>query len=177
MKTIQVPINDVKELAQLKVGDKVLLTGTIITARDQAHKKLVETIKKGKKLPVNLKGQVIYYVGPSPARPGKVIGAAGPTTASRMDGFAPALYKAGVKITIGKGYRDQTVIKSCKANQSIYLVATGGAGALLSKHIKSAKIVAYGELGTEAIRELEISNFPAVVAIDTKGHYIFEVKK
>ena len=175
-KLLSTPLVDSTDLQSLKIGDKVLLTGTIITARDQAHKKLVTALKSGKKLPFDPKGQAIYYVGPTPARPKKAVGAAGPTTAARMDGFAPTLYKAGVKITIGKGYRSKEVIESCRKNKSVYLVATGGAGALLSKHIKSAKIIAYPELGTEAVRKLKVENFPAVVAIDTKGKYIFKTR-
>jgi fumarate hydratase subunit beta len=172
--TIKVPLHNPAILQPLKAGDKVLLTGTLYTARDQAHKKMIETLRRGGKLPFNPKGQAIYYVGPTPARPGKVIGAAGPTTASRMDAFAPALYDTGIKITVGKGGRNPEVANSCKKNGAVYLVATGGAGALLSTYIKSAKIMAYAELGPEAVYQFEVENFPAIVAIDCRGQTLFK---
>ncbi|MFA4857698.1 MAG: FumA C-terminus/TtdB family hydratase beta subunit [Candidatus Margulisiibacteriota bacterium] len=172
-KTLYLPLQGSPELQSLQTGDKVLLSGTLYTARDQAHKKLAAALVAGKKLPFNPAGQALYYVGPTPARPGRVIGAAGPTTASRMDAFAPTLYDAGIKITIGKGNRSSEVVASCKKNGAVYLVATGGAGALLSTYIKSAKIVAFPELGPEAIYRLEVKNFPAIVAIDAKGNNLF----
>jgi fumarate hydratase subunit beta len=172
--TIEVPLHNPAILQQLKAGDKVLLTGTLYTARDQAHKKMAEALRRGGKLPFNPAGQAIYYVGPTPARPGRVIGAAGPTTASRMDAFAPALYNAGIKLTIGKGNRSAEVVATCKKNRAVYLVATGGAGALLSTYIKSAKVIAYPELGPEAVYQFEVENFPAIVAVDIKGNNLFE---
>jgi len=168
---LSVPLS--KEVVlQLKAGDQVLLSGVLLTARDAAHKKLFELIQKGKKLPVNIKGQVIYYVGPTPARPGKVIGSAGPTTSERMDKYTPALLKAGLAGMIGKGKRGSAVIGAIIKNKTVYFAAIGGAGAYLSKRIKSSKIVAYPELGTEAVRQIEIEDFPAVVAIDSRGRSI-----
>jgi len=151
-----------------------LLSGTIYTARDAAHKKLFELIQKGKKLPVVLEGRIIYYVGPTPARKGQVIGSAGPTTAGRMDKYTPALLDAGVKGMIGKGKRSKEVRDAIIKNKAIYFVTYGGAGAFLSKRIKSSKIIAYPELGTEAIREIEVEDFPVIVAIDSKGGVINE---
>ena len=151
-----------------------MLSGTIYTARDAAHKKLFELIQKGKKLPVVLEGRIIYYVGPTPARKGQVIGSAGPTTAGRMDKYTPALLDAGVKGMIGKGKRSKEVRDAIIKNKAIYFVTYGGAGAFLSKRIKSSKIIAYPELGTEAIREIEVEDFPVIVAIDSKGGVINE---
>ena len=163
-----------EELLKLKAGDQVLLSGILLTARDAAHKKLFELIQKGKKLPINIKGQIIYYVGPTPARPGKVIGSAGPTTSGRMDKYTPALLSAGLLGMIGKGRRGKDVIDAIIKNKVVYFSAVGGAGAYLSKRIKSSKIIAYPELGTETIRQIEVEDFPAVVAIDSKGGMINE---
>jgi len=170
---IKTPITD-SDTKVLKTGDRVLLSGTIYTARDTAHKRLVELLNSGKPLPLNLNGQVIYYCGPTPAKPGQAIGSAGPTTAGRMDNYTPALLKAGIKATIGKGKRSKEVRLALKKHKAVYFAATGGAGALLSTHIKSAKIKAYPELGPEAIYELEVENFPLIVANDAHGNDIFE---
>jgi fumarate hydratase subunit beta len=170
---IETPITE-KEIRALKVGDKVLISGKVYTARDAAHKNLIELIKAGKALPIDLKGQTIYYCGPTPARPGKVIGAAGPTTSGRMDRYAEPLIKLGLKAMIGKGRRSAGVRETLKRYKAIYFAATGGAGALLSKRIKNAKVVAYPELGPEAIYELELKDFPVIVANDIHGRDIFE---
>ena len=166
---IQTPLSD-DVVRSLRAGDHVLISGVVLTGRDQAHKRLCKLIDDGKPLPVELTGQVIYYVGPSPASQGRPIGAAGPTTSSRMDPFAPKLFAAGLKGTIGKGYRGDEVRKSLKDNICVHFAAIGGAGALLSKHIVSAEVLAYEELGTEAIRKLEFADFPAVVAYDCHGN-------
>jgi fumarate hydratase subunit beta len=174
-KKINLPL-DKKTALSLKTGDKVLLTGTLYTARDAAHKRLVAEIKKP---PLDLSGQVIYYTGPTPAMPGRPIGSAGPTTSSRMDPFVAPLLKAGVIGMIGKGKRSREVIDLIKKYKAVYFVATGGAGALLAKQISSARVVAYPDLGPEAIYELKVVDFPVIVANDSKGHDIFEegVKK
>jgi len=173
--TITLPL-DKKTAASLKTGDKVLLTGTIYTARDAAHKRLVAEIKKP---PLNLSGQIIYYSGPTPAMPGRTIGSAGPTTSSRMDPYVAPLLKAGIIGMIGKGKRSPEVVDLIKKYKVVYFAATGGAGALLAKQIRSARVVAYPDLGPEAIYELKVVDFPVVVANDVKGHDIFEegVKK
>lgn len=171
-KKINTPLDD-STIASLRAGDRVLITGQVFTARDQAHKRLIELLDAGKPLPIDLTGALIYYVGPTPARPGREIGAAGPTTSSRMDRFSPALYAAGLKATMGKGSRSPKVIEALKKNKAIHFAATGGAAALLSKHITACKIVAYPELGTEAIRKLYFEDFPAVVAYDTLGNSVY----
>jgi fumarate hydratase subunit beta len=153
----------------LKAGDDVLLTGAVYTARDQAHKRLHECLAANRPLPFDLKGQLIYYVGPTPSRPGAVIGAAGPTTSSRMDAFTPELLDKGLAGTIGKGYRSQAVIDSLQKNTSVHFSAYGGAGALLGQCIKSCEVIAYEDLGTEAIRKIYVESFPAVVAYDCYG--------
>lgn len=163
-------------LLKLKSSDQVFLSGVLLTARDSAHKKLFELIQKGKRLPVDIKGQIIYYVGPTPARPGKVIGSAGPTTAGRMDKYTPTLLSAGLLGMIGKGKRGKEVVDAIIMNKAVYFAAVGGVGAYLSKRIKSSKIVAYPELGTEAIRQIEVEDFPVVVAIDSKGKMIDSMK-
>ena len=163
-----------EEIERLTAGDYVYITGTIYSARDAAHKRMQETIKKGEELPLSLDGTVIYYMGPSPARKGRPIGSAGPTTASRMDKYAPELLDLGLKGMIGKGKRSQEVIDAVVRNKAIYLAAVGGAGALLSKVIKSSEVIAYDDLGTEAVRRLEVENMPAIVVIDTKGRYLYE---
>ena len=155
-KHLNVPANT-EELAELKSGDYVYLTGTIYTARDAAHKKMYETLLDGKELPVDVKGQFIYYLGPTPAREGQVIGSAGPTTSSRMDKYTPTMLDQGLKGMIGKGKRSSEVIESIKQNGAVYFAAVGGAGALLSKCIKEAEVIAYDDLGTEAIRKLRVA--------------------
>ncbi|MGN0391877.1 MAG: Fe-S-containing hydro-lyase [Bariatricus sp.] len=170
---ITAPIS--KEEAQsLKAGDYVYITGTIYTARDAAHKRMDETLSRGENLPVNIENQMIYYMGPSPARKGRPIGSAGPTTASRMDKYAPRLLDLGLGAMIGKGKRSQAVIDAIIRNKSVYFAAVGGAGALLSKCIKKSEIVAYDDLGTEAIRKLEVEDLPVIVVIDCDGNNLYE---
>lgn len=172
-KHIKAPID--KETAKsLKAGDYVYITGTLYTARDAAHKRMYEILQKGGELPVDWKDQVIYYMGPSPAREGRPIGSAGPTTASRMDKYAPQLLDLGLGAMVGKGKRSQAVIDAIVRNGSVYFAAVGGAGALLSKCITSAEVVAYDDLGTEAIRKLTVENFPAIVVIDSEGNNLYE---
>jgi fumarate hydratase subunit beta len=154
----------------LKAGDKVYLSGTIYTARDQAHKRIVEAITRGEDPPFNLTNAIIFYVGPSPAKPGQVIGSAGPTTSYRMDSYTPFLLEKGLKGMIGKGERSREVKESIVKNQALYFVAVGGAGALLSASIKDAKIIAYPDLGPEAVYQLEVEKFPCYVAIDCHGN-------
>ena len=170
---ITAPIN--KETARsLHAGDYVYITGTMYTERDAAHKRMYEILQKGGELPVDWKDQVIYYMGPSPAREGRPIGSAGPTTASRMDKYAPQLLDLGLGAMVGKGKRSQAVIDAIVRNGSVYFAAVGGAGALLSKCITSAEVVAYDDLGTEAIRKLIVENFPAIVVIDSEGNNLYE---
>lgn len=170
---ITAPIN--KETARsLHAGDYVYITGTMYTARDAAHKRMYEILQKGGELPVDWKDQVIYYMGPSPAREGRPIGSTGPTTASRMDKYAPQLLDLGLGAMVGKGKRSQAVIDAIVRNGSVYFAAVGGAGALLSKCITSAEVVAYDDLGTEAIRKLTVENFPAIVVIDSEGNNLYE---
>ena len=170
---ITAPIN--KETARsLHAGDYVYITGTMYTARYAAHKRMYEILQKGGELPVDWKDQVIYYMGPSPAREGRPIGSAGPTTASRMDKYAPQLLDLGLGAMVGKGKRSQAVIDAIVRNGSVYFAAVGGAGALLSKCITSAEVVAYDDLGTEAIRKLTVENFPAIVVIDSEGNNLYE---
>jgi fumarate hydratase subunit beta len=175
---LETPLSTEK-LKPLKIGDKVLLNGIIYTGRDVAHKRMHELIKQGKDLPIDIKGQVIYYVGPTPPKPGKVIGSAGPTTSYRMDSFTPELIELGLKGMIGKGPRSEQVIKTIKKYKAVYFGATGGAGALVSKSIKKSEIVAYADLGAEAIYKLEVENFPLIVINDIHGNdlYIEGVKK
>jgi len=158
---------------RLKTGDEVLLTGTILTARDAAHKRLCELIRKGRPVPLNLKDAVIYYTGPTPARPGRAIGSCGPTTSSRMDPFAPALMKLGLGAMIGKGDRSDEVISAIKKHKCVYFIATGGIGALLSTKVRSAKVILYNDLGPEAVYKLEVKDFPLIVGIDSKGNNIY----
>ena len=162
------------QLCQLKAGDYVYLTGTIYTARDAAHKRMNESLDQGEKLPVKLEEQVIYYMGPSPAREGRPIGSAGPTTASRMDKYAPKLLDLGLKGMIGKGKRSKQVKEAIVRNGSVYFAAVGGAGAILSKAIKKSEVIAYDDLGTEAIRKLYVEDFPAIVVIDSQGNNLYE---
>jgi fumarate hydratase subunit beta len=170
---IRSPI-DSKTINNLKTGTRVLITGTVYVARDAAHKRLVEALKKGEALPFNLNGQTIYYMGPAPAKPGHVIGSAGPTTSSRMDSFTPSLLEAGIKCMIGKGSRSNVVKEAIKQYHAVYLVTTGGASALLSKTIKKVDIVTYQDLGTEALLRVYVENFPAIVANDMFGDDLFE---
>ena len=158
----------------LKAGDYVYISGTIYTARDAAHKRMAEALSRGEALPFDIKDQVIYYMGPAPAREGQVIGSAGPTTASRMDKYAPELLDLGLKGMIGKGKRSKAVLDGVVRNKAVYLAAVGGAGALLSKCITSAEVIAYEDLGTEAIRKLTVKDFPAIVVADCEGHNLYE---
>lgn len=166
---VKVPFVNNKITKSLTAGDQVLLSGTLYTARDAAHKRMVKQIESGEELPIELKNQVIYYVGPTPARPNAVIGSAGPTTSSRMDEYSPLLMKYGLKGMIGKGYRSQHVIDSIIKHDAVYFTAIGGSGALLSQKIKYAELVAYKDLGTEAIRRLVVEDFPCIVINDTHG--------
>lgn len=172
-KYIKAPLE--KEIVKtLRAGDYVYITGTIYTARDAAHKRMDETLREGKELPVPLKDEIVYYMGPSPAREGRVIGSAGPTTASRMDKYTPKLLDLGLGGMIGKGKRSKEVIDAIIHNQSVYFAAVGGAGALLSKCIQESEVVAYDDLGTEAIRRLTVKNFPVIVVIDCEGNNLYE---
>jgi fumarate hydratase subunit beta len=173
---LSLPLKE-EDVVRLKAGDRVSLTGVLYTARDAAHKRLVEALEKGEKLPIDLKGQVLYYVGPSPAPPGRVIGSAGPTTAYRMDRYTPRILQAGVKGTIAKGFRSERVKEALKQYKAVYLAATGGAGALLSKRILKAEVVAYADLGPEAIRRLEVKDLPAIVINDTHGGDLYQQGK
>lgn len=170
---IKAPLDRV-EIKTLRAGDYVYITGTIYTARDAAHKRMQETLEKGERLPIRMQDNVIYYMGPSPAREGRAIGSAGPTTASRMDKYAPALLDMGLAGMIGKGRRSQAVLDGIVRNAGIYFAAVGGAGALLSKCIRKSKVIAYDDLGTEAIRQLEVENFPVIVVVDTEGNNLYE---
>ena len=167
------PLSDA-DVEKLRIGDRVLLSGVIYTGRDAAHRRLSDLLKAGKDLPVDLRGQVIYYVGPTPAKPGKPIGSAGPTTSYRMDAYAPSLLALGLKGMIGKGGRAPEVIEAIKRHKAVYFGATGGAGALLSKHIKKAEVIAYPDLGPEAIMRLEVEDFPVVVINDTQGGDLYK---
>lgn len=173
VKKISTPLAD-ETIARLKAGDNVLINGTIYTGRDAAHKKLADLIAAGAALPFDLRGQIIFYVGPTPARPGNPIGSAGPTTSYRMDAYAPKLHELGLKASIGKGSRNAEVKESLKKFKAVYLAVTGGAAALVSKSIKKAEVVAYPELGPEAIQKLEVENFPAQVINDMYGGDIYE---
>jgi fumarate hydratase subunit beta len=163
-----------EDVEKLHIGDKVLLSGVVFTGRDAAHKRLLELLTEGKELPIDVKGQVIYYVGPTPAKPGKPIGSAGPTTSYRMDLYSPRLIELGLKGMIGKGNRSQGVIDAMKRYKAVYFGATGGAGALLAKRIRKAEIIAYPDLGPEAIRKLEVEDFPVTVINDTKGNDLYQ---
>ena len=172
-KTITAPI-DRETLKSLHAGDYVYISGTIYTARDAAHKRMIETLDEGRELPLDLKDNVIYYMGPSPAREGRPIGSAGPTTASRMDKYTPLLLSKGLKGMIGKGKRSQAVIDAIVKEKAVYMAAVGGAGALLSKCIKESEVIAYDDLGTEAIRKMRVENLPVIVVIDSEGHNLYE---
>lgn len=170
---IQAPL-DPQEIRTLRAGDYVKITGTIYTARDAAHKRMKETLDRGEALPFSLENNVIYYMGPSPAREGRPIGSAGPTTASRMDKYAPELLDLGLKGMIGKGKRTVQVKEAIVRNGAVYFAAVGGAGALLSKKILSSEVIAYEDLGAEAIRKLEVKDFPVIVVIDSEGNNLYE---
>ncbi|KKO18121.1 MAG: Fe-S-containing hydro-lyase [Candidatus Brocadia sp.] len=166
------PLTD-DTIAHLRIGNRVLITGIIYTARDAAHKRLVELADQGKELPFDVQNQIIYYVGPSPARPGRPIGSCGPTTSYRMDVYTPTLLAMGLKATIGKGNRSERVIEAMKRYKAVYFVATGGAAALLAKRVKKAEVIAYHDLGAEAIMRLEVEDFPVVVANDIYGNDLY----
>jgi fumarate hydratase subunit beta len=170
--SITTPLSD-EILQTLKIGDQVRISGILYSARDAAHKRLVELLSQGRRLPIDLKGQIIYYVGPTPPKPGMVIGAAGPTTSYRMDSYAPGLIKNGLKGMIGKGPRGPGVIEAIKKYKAVYFAATGGIGALISKTIVKSQVVAYADLGTEAIRRMEVEDFPAVVVNDIDGNDLY----
>ena len=172
-KYIQAPLKR-EEIKNLKSGDYVYITGTIYTARDAAHKRMYESLQNGDSLPIDIKDQVIYYMGPSPAREGRPIGSAGPTTSSRMDKYAPHLLNLKLSGMIGKGKRSQSVIDAIVRNKAVYFAAVGGAGALLSKCILESEVVAYDDLGTEAIRKLTVKDFPVIVVIDSEGENLYE---
>ena len=175
---ITTPLTD-EIISNLKSGDEVLISGTIYTARDAAHKKLIDSINSGENLPFDIKNAIIYYVGPSPKKPGDVIGSAGPTTSYRMDAYTPTLLDLGLKGMIGKGSRNKNVVESIKKNHAVYFAAIGGAGALISSTIKSSEVIAYEELGPEAVHKLTVENFPAIVVLDSNDNdlYIIEREK
>ncbi len=171
-KRITLPITD-EDIKSLKTGDSVLLTGTIITGRDAAHKRLYELLQQGKELPVDLRGEIIYYVGPAPAKPGYVVGPAGPTSSYRMDKYTPALLDLGMKGMIGKGARSQEVIDAIVRNKAVYFAAIGGAAALIAKSIKKEELLCYEDLGTEAVRRYTVEDFPCIVAVDSEGNNVY----
>ena len=173
---ITTPLTD-EIISNLKSGDEVLISGTIYTARDVAHKKLVDSINSGESLPFDIKNAIIYYVGPSPKKPGDVIGSAGPTTSYRMDAYTPTLLDLGLKGMIGKGSRNKNVVESIKKNHAVYFAAIGGAGALISSTIKSSEVIAYEELGPEAVHKLTVENFPAIVVLDSNGNDLYTIER
>ncbi|MBV4419023.1 Fe-S-containing hydro-lyase [Clostridium tyrobutyricum] len=173
-KKLETPLTKQK-VAELNAGDSVLISGIIYTARDAAHKRLIDLLDRKQSLPINITDEIIYYVGPTPAKPGSPIGSAGPTTSYRMDSFAPRLLDLGLRGMIGKGIRSSEVIESMKKNKAVYFGAIGGAGALISKSIVSSEVVAYEDLGSEAIRKLKVKDFPAIVVIDSKGNNLYEL--
>ena len=168
------PLGD-EGVERLKIGDRVLISGAIYTGRDAAHKRLLDLIQGGKPLPIDIQGQIIYYVGPSPAKPGRPVGAAGPTTSYRMDAYAPELIRLGLKGMIGKGARNQEVRDAMAEYKAVYFAAIGGAGALMAQAIKKAEVIAYEDLGPEAIRKLEVEEFPVIVVNDVNGNDLYEV--
>jgi len=170
---LKTPLKDA-DVEKLRAGDKVLITGVILTGRDAAHKRLFDLLQAGKPLPVDIRGQIIYYVGPAPAKPGRPIGSAGPTTSGRMDAYSPKLMEIGLKGMIGKGMRKKEVVEAMKKYRAVYFAATGGAGALLAKAIKKAEVVAYEDLGPEAINRLEVEDFPVIVVNDTLGNDLYK---
>jgi len=169
---LKTPLTDA-DTDKLKIGDKVLISGIIYTGRDAAHKRMIELVNAGKELPIDVKGQIIYYVGPTPARPGNPIGSAGPTTSYRMDAYAPKMMELGLKGMIGKGNRAPEVVEAMRKYKAVYFGATGGAGAVLSRSIKKAEVVAYDDLGPEAIHRLEVEDFPVVVINDIRGNDLY----
>jgi fumarate hydratase subunit beta len=173
VKRLHAPLTEA-DVRQLRAGEEVVIDGTVYTARDMAHNRLCQAIDRGESLPIELKGAIIYFVGPTPARPGRVIGAAGPTTSARMDPFSPKLIAQGLRAMIGKGYRNDEVRRALQQYGAVHLSTLGGAGALLSRHIIRAEVVAYEDLGTEAIRRLEVVDFPAVVAYDAAGGSVYD---
>ncbi|WP_265447551.1 Fe-S-containing hydro-lyase [Acetivibrio straminisolvens] len=170
---IEAPLTEEKA-RELRAGDIVSINGIIYTARDAAHKKMVSLVEEGKPLPFDIRDQIIYYVGPCPAKPGEIIGSAGPTTSSRMDAYAPCLIKLGLKGMIGKGLRNEAVIDAMKSHGAVYFGAIGGAGALIAKSIVAEELIAFPELGTEAIRKLTVKDFPAIVIIDSYGNNLYK---
>ncbi|WP_312815778.1 Fe-S-containing hydro-lyase [Sedimentibacter sp.] len=176
VKKVDTPLTD-EVINELRAGDRVLLSGIIYTGRDAAHKRLAELINKGEELPMDIKNQTIYYVGPCPAKPGQVIGSAGPTTSGRMDAYAPLLMDEGLKGMIGKGLRNQKVVDSIIKNNAVYFAAVGGAGALLAEAIKEAEVIAFSDLGAEAIYKLRIEDFPVTVIIDNQGNDLYKIGK
>lgn len=172
-KRLRLPLSD-EEIKNLRCGEQVLLSGEIFTARDAAHKRMTETLKKGEALPFDIKNKAVYYAGPAPAKPGQSIGSCGPTTSGRMDAYSPYLLSLGLKVMIGKGERSEEVIFAMKTFGGVYFGATGGAGALISKSIKSAEVIAYEDLGAEAVRRLEVEDFPVTVVIDSSGKSLYE---
>ena len=169
---LKTPLSDA-DVERLKVGDRLLINGIIYTGRDAAHKRLFDLLKEGKDLPFDIRGQIIYYVGPTPAKPGQVFGSAGPTTSYRMDAYSPSLIEKGLKGMIGKGMRSDAVKEAMKKYKAVYFAATGGAGALLAKRVKRAEIVAYEDLGPEAIRRLEVEDLPVIVVNDVEGNDLY----
>jgi fumarate hydratase subunit beta len=170
---VTTPLNE-EVISKWRSGDKILISGIIYTGRDAAHKRLVELIDKGESLPFDVKGQIIYFVGPTPARPGRAVGSAGPTTSYRMDAYSPRLIEKGLKGMIGKGSRSKEVIEAMMKHKCVYMTAVGGAGALISRCIKSSEIIAYDDLGPEAIREMEVENLPVIVVNDTSGNDLYQ---
>ena len=173
-KRITTPFTE-EQVKGLKAGDTVLITGTIYTARDAAHKRLVDLLDKGEELPIDVKDAIIYYVGPTPAKPGQALGSAGPTTSYRMDAYSPKLLDQGLKGMIGKGLRNEEVVASMIKNKAVYFAAIGGAAALIGKAVKAAELIAYEDLGAEAIRKLTVEDLPVTVAIDSYGNNIYEI--
>jgi fumarate hydratase subunit beta len=171
--TLKTPLRE-EDVDRLKIGDRILISGAVYTARDAAHKRMIDQLDRGEKLPFDVRGQIIYYVGPSPARPGRPIGAAGPTTSYRMDAYSPRLMEEGLRGMIGKGMRSAEVIDAMKRHRCVYMAAVGGAAALLSRCIKSAEVIAYEDLGPEAVRRLEVEDFPVILVNDVRGHDLYE---
>ncbi|MFB0506388.1 MAG: Fe-S-containing hydro-lyase [Thermodesulfobacteriota bacterium] len=169
---METPLTD-EDVERLKAGERVIISGLIYTGRDAAHKRLIDLIDKGQELPFDIRGQIIYYVGPTPARPGKPIGSAGPTSSYRMDPYSPKLMERGLKGMIGKGMRSQEVIDAMKRFKTVYMAAVGGAAALIARRIKKSEVIAYEDLGTEAIRRLEVEDFPAIVVNDVWGNDLY----
>ena len=174
-KKITLPLTD-DIIDSLKAGDMVYLTGTVYSARDAAHKRMTEALRNGEDLPFDIAGQTVYYLGPTPAREGQVIGSAGPTTSSRMDKYTPALLEKGMKGMIGKGKRSPQVIEAMIMHHAVYFAAIGGAGALLSRQIRKSRVIAYDDLGTEAVREMYVEDFPVIVVIDCRGNNLYDRK-